>query len=146
MKSKTQAKGGELPAGTERLVRMPEVCRLTGLSKTSIYSGVKAGTFPGAVRVTDWAVAWRQSDLDRWIASRMPADPEPATASRPASARNASMVLAATAESAGTTTKKAGSPRNAAGKTAKAQHVSRPASSTTAAKHARARVTRKAQP
>ncbi len=82
MKTKTQANGSTLPVAVDRLVRLPEVRLLTGLSKTSIYNGVKARTFPDAVRVTDYAVAWRQSDLDRWIASRMPAELELAAAAR----------------------------------------------------------------
>lgn len=57
-------------ARTDRLVRLPEVRFLTGLGKSSIYEGVKAGTFPQAVRVTDYAVAWRKSEIDGWIASR----------------------------------------------------------------------------
>lgn len=99
MKSKTQAKGSTLPAGTERLVRMPEVCQLTGLSKTSIYNGVKARTFPDAVRVTDYAVAWRQSDLDRWIASRLPAELELSAAARAPRAKSGGTAPAAEATS-----------------------------------------------
>lgn len=68
-------------AGTvaDRLVRLPEVRHLTGLAKTSIYDGVKAGTFPPAVRVTDYAVAWRQSEIEAWIASRPSAAEPPKT-------------------------------------------------------------------
>lgn len=64
-------------AGIDRLVRLPEVRFLTGLGKSSIYEGVKAGTFPQAVRVTDYAVAWRKSEVDQWIASRPSAAVEP---------------------------------------------------------------------
>lgn len=65
-------------AGADRLVRLPEVRFLTGLGKSSIYEGVKAGTFPQAVRVTDYAVAWRKSEIDGWIASRPLATEPPA--------------------------------------------------------------------
>jgi len=54
----------------ERLVRLPEVRFLTGLGKSSIYEAVKAGTFPQAVRLTEYAVAWRKSEIDAWIAQR----------------------------------------------------------------------------
>lgn len=60
----------------ERLVRLPEVRFLTGLGKSSIYDAVKAGTFPQAVRVTEYAVAWRKSEIDAWIANR-PSAAEP---------------------------------------------------------------------
>ena len=64
-------------AHADRLVRLPEVRFLTGLGKSSIYEGVKAGTFPQAVRVTDYAVAWRKSEIDGWIASRPSASTPP---------------------------------------------------------------------
>lgn len=64
----------------DRLVRLPEVRFLTGLGKSSIYDAVKAGTFPQAVRVTDYAVAWRKSEIDAWIASRPAANEPPAPA------------------------------------------------------------------
>lgn len=60
----------------ERLVRLPEVRFLTGLGKSSIYDAVKAGTFPQAVRLTEYAVAWRKSEVDAWIAQR-PSAAEP---------------------------------------------------------------------
>lgn len=82
----------------DRLVRLPEVRHLTGLGKSSIYEGLKAGTFPQAVRVTDYAVAWRQSEIDRWIASRPPAAARPETAPDRAPAKPRSSPKAATAK------------------------------------------------
>ncbi|MGO4390222.1 helix-turn-helix transcriptional regulator [Variovorax sp. M-6] len=54
----------------DRLVRLPEVKHLTGLGRSSIYSYLQAGAFPQAVRVGERAVAWRLSDLERWMAGR----------------------------------------------------------------------------
>mgnify|MGYP003575468415 CR=1 FL=1 len=70
----------------DRLVRLPEVRFLTGLGKSSIYDAVKAGTFPQAVRVTDYAVAWRKSEIDAWIASRPTASAPPPPVASPATA------------------------------------------------------------
>lgn len=60
------------PASVEvdRLVRLPEVKHLTGLGRSSIYSYLQAGAFPQAVRVGERAVAWRLSDLERWMTGR----------------------------------------------------------------------------
>ena len=53
-----------------RLHRLPDVCGLTGLRKSSIYAMIKDGSFPAPVRIGRRAVAWRQEDIGRWIDSR----------------------------------------------------------------------------
>jgi prophage regulatory protein len=53
-----------------RLHRLPDVCALTGLRKSSIYAMMRTGEFPSPVHIGRRAVAWRQSDLDAWIATR----------------------------------------------------------------------------
>jgi prophage regulatory protein len=60
------------PKQAERLLRLPEVEGLTGLKKSSIYSGLNAKprTFPAPVRLSARAVAWRESDIVAWQASR----------------------------------------------------------------------------
>ena len=58
------------PARPGKLVRLPVVEDRTGLGKSSIYAGVRAGTFPAPVRLSARAVAWRESDIDQWIAGR----------------------------------------------------------------------------
>lgn len=53
-----------------RLIRMPRVEYLTGIKKSAIYAGMRAGTFPGSVRLSARAVAWREADVLAWCASR----------------------------------------------------------------------------
>lgn len=53
-----------------KLIRLPLVEDRTGLGKSSIYAGVKARTFPAPVRLSARAVAWRETDVDQWIAGR----------------------------------------------------------------------------
>ena len=52
-----------------RLVRLPEVKDRTGLSGTSIYRKMDAGEFPVAIKLSANAVAWRETELERWIAA-----------------------------------------------------------------------------
>ena len=52
-----------------RLVRLPEVNDRTGLSRTSIYRKMDAGEVPLAVQLGTNAVAWRETELKRWIAA-----------------------------------------------------------------------------
>ncbi len=52
------------------LIRLPGVEQLTGLSRSSIYAGMRAGTFPGSVRLGARAVAWREGEVLDWCAER----------------------------------------------------------------------------
>lgn len=54
----------------EKLYRLPEVKATTGLSKSTIYAAILAGDFPEPVKIGVRAVAWRESDLERWASSR----------------------------------------------------------------------------
>lgn len=53
-----------------KLIRLPLVEDRTGLGKSSIYAAVKAGTMPAPVRLSARAVAWREEEIDQWIAGR----------------------------------------------------------------------------
>lgn len=51
----------------DRLLRLPEVEFLSGLKKTSIYQ--RSDGFPAPVKVGR-STAWRESEVNAWIASR----------------------------------------------------------------------------
>ena len=53
-----------------KLLRLPQVLDLTGLSRASIYRYVDAGDFPRPVKLGARAVAWRASDVEAWIEGR----------------------------------------------------------------------------
>lgn len=53
----------------DSLVRLPEVKRRTGLSRTTIYRKMDAGEFPPKVPLSASMVAWYESDIDRWVAN-----------------------------------------------------------------------------
>jgi len=57
----------------ERLVSYDEVHDRTGLSRTTIWRLEKIKDFPQSVRISPGRRAWRESELDRWIASRVEA-------------------------------------------------------------------------
>lgn len=54
----------------KRLIRKPEVLSCTGLSNTTLYDLVKQGLFPSPVRLTTRSVAWKEDEVDQWIAER----------------------------------------------------------------------------
>lgn len=55
----------------DRLLRMPEVERLTGLRKTLIYDLAKRGEFPKSIRLHSRAVAWSEVAVLSWIQARI---------------------------------------------------------------------------
>jgi prophage regulatory protein len=59
------------------ILRRPEVEAATGLSRSAIYAGMKAGTFPPAVSLSPKAVGWRTSDIFAWLEQRPVAQPAP---------------------------------------------------------------------
>lgn len=50
------------------LLRLKDVCRLVGLSRSSIYGRLSEGTFPRPLRVSERCVRWRMQDLSEWSA------------------------------------------------------------------------------
>ena len=57
----------------ERFISYDEVHNRTGLSRTTIWRLERAKDFPQSVRISPGRRAWRESDLDRWIAARLEA-------------------------------------------------------------------------
>ena len=52
------------------LMRIREVVRLTGRSRTSIYMDSIRGRFPRSLKIGIQSVAWRAADIYAWIESR----------------------------------------------------------------------------
>lgn len=56
-------------ARPERYVRLAEVMRRTGMSRSTIYNRIRNGRFPGTVDMTGNIAAWRESEIEEWLAS-----------------------------------------------------------------------------
>ena len=54
----------------QTLLRRPEVEKLTGKRRSSIYSDIQKGLFPAPVKIGARAVAWRRKHVLDWIAMR----------------------------------------------------------------------------
>lgn len=51
------------------LLRLADVCRVLGLSRSTIYKRVNDKTFPRAIQVSERTVRWRSSDIAEWLRS-----------------------------------------------------------------------------
>lgn len=57
----------------ERLMRLPEVQRRVGVSKSTIYGWARNGQFPAPVKIgsAEKISAWRASDIEAWLRSQL---------------------------------------------------------------------------
>jgi prophage regulatory protein len=53
------------------LLRLPEVCRRVGLTRSVIYRYIQGGQFPPPVRVGPRCSGWPDTEVDAWIAARI---------------------------------------------------------------------------
>ncbi|HEY4370493.1 MAG TPA: AlpA family transcriptional regulator [Burkholderiales bacterium] len=56
---------------TQKIVRLPAVMGMTGLSRASVYAFVKAHTFPAPVKLGPKASGWLLSEVQGWIVERV---------------------------------------------------------------------------
>lgn len=54
----------------ERLLDLQEVRKLIPLSRSSFYKWSRRGDFPAPVRLPGARLAWRQSEVQKWIRER----------------------------------------------------------------------------
>lgn len=55
-----------------QILRLKDVMQRVGLSRSTIYSKVKAGTFPKQKRLGPQSVGWLESDIDAFIENLPP--------------------------------------------------------------------------
>jgi len=54
-----------------KVLRLPAVKCRVGLGKSSIYAGIKKGTFVAPIKLGPRASGWLESDIDTWLAERV---------------------------------------------------------------------------
>lgn len=55
----------------KKFIKLQEVIYITGLSKGSIYAGLKKGTFPKQVSIGKRSVGWVEQEIQAWIDGRI---------------------------------------------------------------------------
>jgi prophage regulatory protein len=56
---------------SHQMLRLPAVISLVGLSRSSVYFGVKNGSFPAPVKLSSRAVGWPSYLVQDWISDRI---------------------------------------------------------------------------
>lgn len=54
-----------------RMLRLPQVCERTGLSRSSIYKLESEQRFPSRVKLSTRAVAWIEREVQAWLSERI---------------------------------------------------------------------------
>jgi prophage regulatory protein len=54
----------------DRLMRKKEVLAAIGMKATWLHAEIKAGRFPKPVKIGARAIAWRRSDIEKWLNAR----------------------------------------------------------------------------
>jgi prophage regulatory protein len=55
----------------KKIIRPTDVIKKIGLSRSSLYKHMAAGTFPQSITLGDRAIGFLSSDIDAWIDSRI---------------------------------------------------------------------------
>ncbi len=55
----------------QKIIRLPAVLAMTGLSASSIYRLERRGDFPARVRLGPNAVGWLAADVEAWCSTRV---------------------------------------------------------------------------
>ncbi|MDY0029231.1 MAG: AlpA family transcriptional regulator [Pseudobdellovibrionaceae bacterium] len=58
-------------APKERILRLPDVKKRTGLSRSTIYLNISKGTFPRHISLGVRCVGWLESEIDAWVQARI---------------------------------------------------------------------------
>lgn len=53
------------------ILRLPEVIKETGLSRSTIYNLIKEGSFPPPIKLSSRASGWLSDEIEHWKASRI---------------------------------------------------------------------------
>ena len=55
----------------KKILRLPEVKNITGLSRSTIYLQISQGKFPKPLSLGSRAVGWTEQDIDDWISEKI---------------------------------------------------------------------------
>lgn len=58
-------------AQPHRVLRKPQVTKITGLSAATLWRQVKTGRFPRPIRLSAQAVGWIESEVFAWLDARV---------------------------------------------------------------------------
>lgn len=58
------------PRHPNDLIRIKEVIKMVGISKSSIYSYINIGSFPKPIQISSRSVAWQRGMIEEWVMTK----------------------------------------------------------------------------
>ena len=62
---------GALRTMRTQVIRLPEVCKSTGLARSTIYKLISEKKFPQQIKLTTKSSGWLVSEVEEWITNRV---------------------------------------------------------------------------
>jgi predicted DNA-binding transcriptional regulator AlpA len=62
---------GQKDARKIQILRLPDVCKATGLGRSMVYQLEAERRFPARVRIGERAVGWVEEEIQGWLAERI---------------------------------------------------------------------------
>jgi prophage regulatory protein len=59
------------PIGKIQVLRLPQVCRVTGLCRSSIYQMEAERRFPSRIKIGACSLGWIEGEIQRWLQQRI---------------------------------------------------------------------------
>jgi len=56
---------------SEQILKLPEVAKVTGLARSTIYKLISEDLFPKQIKLTKFSSGWIKSEVDSWIEDRI---------------------------------------------------------------------------
>jgi len=56
---------------SEQILKLPEVTKLTGLARSTIYKLISEERFPKQIKLTSFSSGWIKSEVEHWIDERI---------------------------------------------------------------------------
>ncbi|MDR1848929.1 MAG: AlpA family phage regulatory protein [Zoogloeaceae bacterium] len=53
-----------------QLMKLPDLKKELGISRTGIYAAVASGDFPAQIKISSRSVAWIREEVEEWVAKR----------------------------------------------------------------------------
>jgi prophage regulatory protein len=53
------------------ILRLPQVLKITGLKRSSLYEKISKGEFPAPIKLGTRASGWIEEEVNNWISSRI---------------------------------------------------------------------------
>lgn len=56
---------------SEQILKLPDVIKVTGLARSTIYKLISENRFPKQIKLTNFSSGWLKSEVESWLDERI---------------------------------------------------------------------------